>query len=110
MNRKSYAAMAFAGALAVGATAHAQEPPGGGLALARAQNCMSCHSVNRPLMGPALHDVATRYATRSNAVTYLSHKIIDGSTGVWGPVSMPANTQLSPDQAVALATWILSLK
>ncbi|CAG4888214.1 c-type cytochrome [Paraburkholderia saeva] len=110
MNRKSFASMALAGAMAAGGTAHAQEPPGDGLALAKAQNCMSCHSVNRPFMGPSLHDVAARYATRSNAATYLSHKIIEGSTGVWGPVPMPANTQLSPDQAVALATWILSLK
>ena len=108
MKSMSYAALALAGFLATGAPAQAEPAPG--LALAQQQNCMSCHSVNRPFMGPALHDVAARYATRSNAVTYLSHKIIEGSTGVWGPVPMPANTQLSPDQAVALATWILSLK
>ncbi len=42
--------------------------------------------------------------------TYLTHKIIDGSTGVWGQVPMPANTQLTPDQAATLASWILTLK
>jgi cytochrome c len=29
---------------------------------------------------------------------------------VWGPVPMPANTQLTPDQAATLAAWVLTLK
>jgi cytochrome c len=111
MNRKSYAALALAGALAVGGTAHAQGPSGDGLALAKAQNCMSCHSMSRPFMGPALHAIAAKYAPLGDAAApYLAHKIIEGSTGVWGRVPMPANTQLSPDQAVALANWILTLR
>jgi cytochrome c len=61
-------------------------------------------------MGPALHDVAAKYAARPDAESYLAHKIIDGSTGVWGQVPMPANTQLTPDQAAILAGWILTLK
>ena len=111
MNRKSYAALALAGALATGGgTVHAQDQPVDGLSLAKAQNCMSCHSVTRPFMGPAFHDIAQRYASLSDARTYLARKIVEGSTGVWGPVPMPANTQLSPDQAVTLANWILTLK
>jgi cytochrome c len=81
-----------------------------GLALAQQQNCMSCHSVTRPFMGPPLHEIAAKYAGREDAATYLKHKILDGSTGVWGPVPMPANTQLTPDQAATLAAWVLTLK
>ncbi|TDN66984.1 c-type cytochrome [Paraburkholderia sp. BL10I2N1] len=111
MNRKSYAALALIGTLVAGGTASAQKPAVDGLALATAQNCMSCHSVNRPLMGPTLHDIAAKYAPRGDAATsYLSRKIVEGSSGIWGPVPMPANTQLTPDQAVALANWILSLR
>jgi cytochrome c len=51
-----------------------------------------------------------KYASRADAETYLAHKIIDGSTGIWGQVPMPANTQLTPDQAAILASWILTLK
>lgn len=108
MKSVSYAVLAFASALAIGGPAQAESAPG--LLLAQQQNCMSCHSVNRQLMGPALRDVATRYGSRAGAATYLAHKIIDGSTGVWGKVPMPANTQLTPDQAVTLAGWILTLK
>ncbi|HEY4296749.1 MAG TPA: c-type cytochrome [Paraburkholderia sp.] len=113
MKSMSYAAAAAAAllgaALSAGSpAAHAEAVAG--LALAQQQNCMSCHSVTRSFMGPALHDVAAKYAGRDDAAAYLKHKILDGSTGVWGPVPMPANTQLTPDQAATLAAWVLSLK
>jgi cytochrome c len=111
MKSKSHTALAAAvlgAALSAGSpAAHAETA---GLALAQQQNCMSCHSVTRSFMGPALHDVAAKYAGREDAATYLKHKILDGSTGVWGPVPMPANTQLTPEQAAALASWVLTLK
>ncbi|AXE91563.1 c-type cytochrome [Paraburkholderia sp. DD10] len=113
MKSMSYAALAIAGVLgailSVGSpAAHAEAAAG--LMLAQQQNCMSCHSVSRSFMGPALHDVAAKYAVREDAVTYLKRKILDGSTGVWGPVPMPANTQLTPDQAATLASWVMTLK
>ncbi|NPT43665.1 c-type cytochrome [Paraburkholderia sp. 1N] len=113
MKSMSYAALAAAGVLSVtlsggSPAAHAETPAG--LALAQQQNCMSCHSVTRPFMGPALHDVAAKYAGREDAASYLKHKILDGSTGVWGSVPMPANTQLTPDQAATLANWVMTLK
>ncbi len=80
------------------------------LSLAQQQNCTSCHSINRASMGPAFHDIAAKYGSRADAAAYLSHKILDGSANVWGPVPMPANTQLTPDQASVLAQWILALK
>ena len=33
-----------------------------------------------------------------------------GSSGVWGPVPMPANAQVNAADAKKLATWVLSLK
>lgn len=111
----AFAAMALTCALAA-PSALAQTGPGStgsnpsGLALAQQQNCMSCHSVTRTFMGPALRDVASKYAAKPEAQTYLSHKIMEGSAGVWGMVPMPANTQLSPGQAAMLASWILTLK
>jgi len=90
--------------------ADAQTPSAQGPALARQKNCMSCHAENRTLLGPALRDIAAKYASRPDAQSYLARKITDGSSGVWGAVPMPANTQLSGAQAASLAGWILSLK
>jgi cytochrome c len=108
MKSTSYAVLVIVGALAIGNQALAE--PAAGLALAQQENCMSCHAVSRTFMGPSLHDIAARYASRHDAQTYLAHKIVEGSMGVWGSVPMPANTQLTPDQAATLASWILSLK
>lgn len=112
MKSKSHTALAAAVVLgaALSAGSPAAQAEAAGLALAQQQNCMSCHSVTRSFMGPALHDVAAKYAGREDAATYLKHKILDGSTGVWGEVPMPANTQLTPDQAATLASWVLTLK
>ena len=79
-------------------------------ALATAKNCMACHAVDKKLVGPAYKDVAAKYAGDKTAVDKLSQKIIKGGSGVWGPVPMPANPQVSEAEAKQLVHWILSLK
>lgn len=79
-------------------------------ALATAKNCMACHAVDKKLVGPAYKEVAAKYAGQKDAVDKLSTKIIKGGSGVWGPIPMPANTQVSEAEAKTLATWVLSLK
>lgn len=94
--------------LAAAANAFAQ--PADGLALAQRKNCMACHATGKTLMGPSFHAIADKYASRVDAAAYLAQTIVKGSVGVWGSVPMPANTQLTSDEASALAHWILSLK
>ena len=71
---------------------------------------MSCHTVDKKLVGPAFKEVAARYASDKGAADRLAAKIVKGGGGNWGPVAMPANTQVSPDEAKKLAAWVLSLK
>lgn len=78
--------------------------------LAQKKNCMACHAVDKKLVGPAYKEVAAKYAGDKDAVKKLSDKIIKGGSGVWGPVPMPANTQVSPAEAETLVKWILSTK
>ncbi|MDB5947160.1 MAG: cytochrome c, class [Ramlibacter sp.] len=79
-------------------------------ALATAKNCMACHAIDKKLVGPAYKDVAAKYAGQKDAVDKLSVKIMKGGAGVWGPVPMPANTQVNEAEAKKLAAWVLSLK
>lgn len=90
------------------AAAHA-DLAGDGLALAQRKNCMACHAVGKPLMGPSFHDIAGKYTARADASDYLAQSIVKGSVGVWGGVPMPANTQLTSAEAHTLAQWVLSL-
>jgi cytochrome c len=79
-------------------------------ALATAKNCMACHAVDKKLVGPAYKEVAAKYAGQKDAVDKLAVKIVKGGSGVWGPVPMPANTQVSEAEAKKLAAWVLTLK
>jgi cytochrome c len=80
------------------------------LALATAKNCTACHAVDKKVVGPAYKDVAAKYAGQKDAADKLAAKIIKGGSGVWGPVPMPANTQVKEAEAKKLADWVLSLK
>ncbi|SFF06910.1 c-type cytochrome [Paracidovorax wautersii] len=79
-------------------------------ALATSKNCMACHAVDKKLVGPAFKDVAAKYAGQAGAADKLATKIIKGGSGVWGPVPMPANSQVNEAEAKKLAAWVLSLK
>lgn len=80
-----------------------------GLGLAQANNCMSCHRVDRKVVGPAFSTIAQRFAGNPEAADYLAQSIVNGSRGRWGPVPMPRQAHVSPNDARALAQWILSL-
>ncbi len=79
-------------------------------ALATSKNCMSCHTVEKKLVGPSYKEVATKYAGQKDAVDKLAAKIIKGGSGVYGPVPMPANTQVTEADAKKLAAWVLTMK
>jgi cytochrome c len=78
--------------------------------LAKAKNCMACHAVDKKVVGPAYKDVAAKYAGQKDAEDKLVQKVLKGGGGVWGPVPMPANTQVSDAEAHTLVKWILSQK
>lgn len=80
-----------------------------GLDLARANNCMACHVVDKKRTGPAFALIATRFSGQPGAADYLSGAIRSGGRGRWGAVPMPAQPQVSEHDAKLIAQWILSL-
>ena len=79
------------------------------LALATSKNCMSCHAIDKKLVGPAYKDVAAKYKTDKAAAERLAAKVMKGSGGVWGAVPMPSNPQVNDAEAKKIVAWILSL-
>lgn len=72
---------------------------------------MSCHSQTQKLVGPSFDAIAAKYGgDNPKAVDALIAVIQKGGSGVWGPVPMPANPQISEADARTLATWILGRK
>lgn len=78
--------------------------------LAKAKNCMACHAVGNKVVGPGYKDVAAKYAGQKDAEDKLTQKVLKGGSGAWGPVPMPANTQVSEAEARTLVKWILFMK
>jgi cytochrome c len=78
-------------------------------ALAKAKNCLTCHAIDKKLVGPAYKDVAAKYKGDAGAAAKLAAKIKAGGKGVWGEIPMPPNN-VTDDEAKKLATWVLSQK
>ena len=94
--------------LVASASVQASTPVDGAAATALAQRnaCMACHAVDRRMVGPAYRDVATKY--KGMDVAKLAASIRAGGAGKWGPVPMPAQPNLSDENARILAAWILA--
>lgn len=87
----------------------ARRKSGPGSVLMEKSDCKTCHSLNKPLMGPSLQQIAHRYSRDEATVHRLASKVIAGGGGVWGSFSMSAHPQLSQKQAAAMVRYILSL-
>jgi cytochrome c len=78
--------------------------------LAKSKNCLACHAVDKKLVGPSYKDVAAKYAGQAGAADMLAEKVMKGGKGTWGPIPMPPNPQVKPDEAKQLVEWILGQK
>ena len=80
------------------------------LALAKKNNCLACHAIDKKVVGPAWKDVAAKYRGDATAEAKLVSKIATGGKGVWGSMAMPANPQIGEADRKLLAKFVLSLK
>jgi len=87
------------------AASHAQASP----ELAKAKNCMTCHAVDKKIVGPSYKDIVAKRAADKGAEAALAAKIKGGSKGEWGNVPMLANN-VTDAEAATLAKWVLSQK
>lgn len=78
-------------------------------ALAKDKKCMSCHQIDKKVVGPAFKDIAKKYKGDGKAVEHNVNVIKKGGKGVWGAVPMPPHPQVSDADAEKLAKWVLSL-
>ena len=59
--------------------------------------------MDQKIVGPGFAEIAKKNAGK---VDYLAEKIKAGGTGVWGSIPMPAQPNLSDDDAKAIAQWL----
>ena len=73
-------------------------------------DCVACHKIDKKLIGPSYLDIANKYPNNEKNVTYLSNKIINGGSGVWGTIPMAAHASMKKEEAKTIAKYILSLQ
>lgn len=77
--------------------------------LAKAKNCMTCHAIDKKIVGPAYKDIVAKRGGEKGAEAALAAKIKNGSKDEWGTVPMPPNN-VTDAEAATLAKWVLSQK
>jgi cytochrome c len=79
-------------------------------ATAALYGCLTCHSVDHKIVGPAYRDVAAKYRNDPEALAKIAEQIHKGGSGKWGPVIMPPFAIVSERDTKVLADWILEQK
>lgn len=82
------------------------------LALAQKGNCLSCHKIERRVVGPAWKDVGAKYKGDKNAAVTIASHIKSGGSFGWKFGVMPARggSKISDADVDSLAKFIASLK
>ena len=83
-------------------------PGAAGEKLVKANDCSSCHAVDRPVVGPSYNDIAKRYQGQAGMVDKLAAKVKQGGSGNWGAVPMTPHPDLTDLQLKEMVEWILS--
>jgi cytochrome c len=79
-------------------------------ALAKKHNCLTCHAMDKKVIGPSYQEVAAKYKGDASAEGKLTAKVKNGGAGVWGQIPMPPNASVPDADIKILVKWILSTK
>ncbi len=80
-----------------------------GLRLIELSDCKSCHNAKDKSVGPAYIAIAQKYKGARDPESFLSERIIKGTSGNWGENAMAAHPQLTQDESKEMVRYILSL-
>jgi len=78
--------------------------------IAQANGCMTCHQIDKKILGPSFKDVAAKYKGDKAAEANMVKKVKEGGKGVWGEMVMPPNAHVKDDDIKAVVKWILTQK
>ena len=100
--------MKLIAAALISAAALVSAPAMANMDLAKKSNCMSCHAVDKKMVGPSYQDVAKKYAGQADAAKTLAAKVKAGGKGVWGQIPMPPNAAVKDADIETLVKWVLA--
>lgn len=87
-----------------------EESQPNGFKLIRGSDCLNCHALERPLVGPTFVEIANKYRDQSGAIEASIDRVLKGSAGVWGKVPMLPHSQHTKEQIREMVGWVYSAK
>lgn len=73
-------------------------------------DCLTCHAIDKKIIGPSWKDVGAKYRGKKGAKAKLVEKVKKGGSGNWGAVPMTPHPTASDADLGKLVEFILSLK
>lgn len=80
-----------------------------GAQLVTTNDCLTCHSIDSVVKGPAFKTIAQKYTHLEGVISNLSRSIISGSRGIWGNEEMTPHPGVTPAEAREMIQYIFSL-
>lgn len=81
-----------------------------GARLLAKNDCFTCHSIDKKIVGPAYVDIAAKYHNDQKYADYLSISVVKGSKGIYGDQVMTPHANVPYDDIREMLKYILSLK
>jgi len=78
--------------------------------LAKKSGCLTCHAIDKKVIGPSYKEIAARYRGDAAAEARLIEKLKKGGAGIWGEIFMPPMQTVPEDDIKILVKWILATK
>lgn len=78
-----------------------------GLSMLKTSDCFTCHASKNKLIGPSFEQIAKRYPFNKLSIERLTKNVINGSSGIWGKVPMPAHKTMKMGEVSQMISWIL---
>lgn len=77
--------------------------------LAKRKACLTCHGVDKRIVGPTFQEIASKYRGDASAESTLTEKVRRGGSGAWGSLEMPPHPDMPEADARSLVKWILGI-
>jgi cytochrome c len=71
-------------------------------------DCITCHAIDKKMVGPTFKDVAAKYRGDKSAENRLVEKVVKGGSGVWGTAAELPHPNMKEDDIRTLVQWILA--
>ena len=81
-----------------------------GAQLLAANDCVTCHSIDKKMTGPSYVQIAAKYKNNERLAEYLTSNVIRGSKGLYGNNAMTPHPNINYNDLVEMLKYILSLK